>query len=99
MADQLTYFLDPAAPTVFADSVINFANSEHVVKFYLARLDPAMIGVHDGRATTAAQVVMPIDAFVQSFAFLERSVAHLRNSGVIPQDMIDKARKVYESEQ
>jgi hypothetical protein len=46
-------FPNPEIPTIFADGIMNLANSYHVVKFYLFRFDPGIINVNTARVDAA----------------------------------------------
>lgn len=84
---------DVATPTIYADSVANLARTDHVVKFYLARLDPDG-GVDNGnRRAIAAQVVMPMNAFIETAAFFEHVLQDLVAHGTIPKELVEKVRK------
>jgi hypothetical protein len=49
-------------PTIFADGVMNLANSAQIAKFYLFRVDPGMKDATKAFQKPCAQIVMPIDA-------------------------------------
>jgi hypothetical protein len=64
----------PGTPVAFADGVTNFSQNKHVVKFYLYRTDPDVGGVGPAQNNIVAQVVMPVDGFVQTVLFLNKGV-------------------------
>ena len=81
-------------PTIFADGIVNLANSAHIVKFYLFRFDPNVKDVSKAQAIPCAQAVFPIDGFVNAFAFLESAVEKLRVQGIITDQILAAARKM-----
>ncbi len=84
--------LYPDAPVIFSDGVTNFANSEAVVKFYLSRLDPATDGKSDAAQKVAAQVIMSMQSFLNTFLFFERMLDVLTSQGYFDADSIKKLR-------
>jgi hypothetical protein len=82
----------PDVPTIFADGVVNLANSAHVAKFYLYRLDPSVKDVGKAQAKACAQIVMPLDGLTNTFAFLEAIIAKLQRQGLVSEKQIDQAR-------
>lgn len=84
-----------ALPVAFADFVMNFALSSHAVKFYLARFDPSIGDGDENRPTPVVQVVFTRDGFMNTFAFLERSINSLIKDGALSQDEVDAARAFY----
>jgi hypothetical protein len=82
-------------PTAFADGVANIAPSLTTVKFYLYRTDPDISGAPRYRNAIVAQVVMPIDGFVASVAFLNRSVSRLVEQGALNKEQVDAIYSQY----
>jgi hypothetical protein len=80
-------------PTVFADGIVNVANSRYIVKFYFFRLDPGTKDVSKAQVVPCAQVVLPLDGFINTFAFLESAVEKLRAQGIITDQALAAARK------
>jgi hypothetical protein len=80
-------------PTFFADGIINLANSPYILKFYFYRLDPNVRNPQKAEATACAQVVMPMNGFLNMYAFLEKAVETLRAQGVVTEKALDEARK------
>jgi hypothetical protein len=80
-------------PTVFADGIFNLANSAHVVKFYMFRLDPSMTNQQVAQVIPCLQIVLPLDGFINAFAFLEAAVEKLRRQGVITEGVLNVARQ------
>ena len=81
-------------PTVFADGVINLANSSHIVKFYLFRFDPSTKDVGRAQIVPCAQVVLPFDGFINTFVFLENAIEKLRAQGIVTDQVLSAARKL-----
>ena len=80
-------------PTIFADGIMNLANSAHIVKFYMFRLDPSVSDVGQARAIPCAQVVLPLDGFINTFAFMQNAVDSLLKQGIITQQALDDAAR------
>lgn len=91
MSGPSVYDIPDSIPTLFSDGILNLANSSSIVKFYLGRLDPQSDGTH--RTVACGQVVMPLEGFVNSIAFVERMVAKLVSEGIISQAALDVARQ------
>jgi len=94
VAQPPTEFPSPTTDVVFADGVWSLTSSPAVVKYYLARFDPSFAG--DGRVQVNAvvQVVMPIDGFVNMFAFFEAQLRDLINRGFVSEERLEQARAV-----
>jgi hypothetical protein len=86
--------LKPRYETLFADGVLNFAHTAHVVKFYLARLEPTLDGSPGGSSTVVGQVIMPVDAFVNTTVFFEAALNRLLEAKVITKEQLEAARAV-----
>jgi hypothetical protein len=82
----------PDVPTIFADGIVNLANSGHVAKFYLYRLDPNVKDVGRAQAKTCAQIVMPLDGLTNTFAFLEAIIEKLQKQGLVSEHQLAQAR-------
>jgi hypothetical protein len=98
MADQtkIEHFLEafpPATiPTVFADGVVNLAYNPRVTKFYLFRTDPSLKSESDYLNQPFAQIVMPLDAFVQAAAFFNQGVERMVAIGLITKEQVEALR-------
>jgi|RhiMetdeSRZDD1v2_1073273.scaffolds.fasta_scaffold499992_3 hypothetical protein len=79
--------------TMFADSVLNVARSSSVVKFYLARTEPSFTGDNTYLTQPFAQIVMPIDRFIQAVLFFEQSIDQFVNEGAISQEQLDQIKQ------
>ncbi len=81
-------------PSIFCDGVVNVAPSGQEVKFYLYRTDH---NTADGqalqqqvsRSQVIAQVIMPLDAYIQTTLFFSRALQALVDGGAVPQERID----------
>jgi hypothetical protein len=79
-------------PTIFADGIMNLANSAQIVKCYLFRVDPGMKDVTKAYQKPCAQIVMPLDALVTTFVFLEGAIEKLRGQGFVSDQALETAR-------
>lgn len=75
--------------TVFADGVANIAPSQNMIKFYLYRTDPDISGASRYRNSISAQIVMPMDGFISSVAFLHTALARLVAQGILKKELVD----------
>jgi hypothetical protein len=82
----------PGTPVAFADGVTNLANSKHLVKFYLYRTDPTVDNSGPAKNNIVVQVVMPIDGFVRTAAFLNKGIDQLISNGALTQIDVDNLR-------
>jgi hypothetical protein len=80
-------------PTIFADGVRNMANSPYIVKFYFYRLDPNVQDSQKAQVRTCAQAVLPIDGFINMYAFFERAIQQLQTQGIVVPEDLQAARK------
>ena len=80
-------------PTIFADGIMNLANSAQIIKFYLFRVDPGMRDINKAYQKPCAQIVMPLDALVTTYVFLEGAIEKLRGQDFISPDALEAARK------
>ena len=79
-------------PTVFADGVMNLANSDQIVKFYLYRLDPSFSNEGKSLPQAFAQVVMSMDGFGQTVTFFQDALGHLVEQGHISEEYLLELR-------
>ena len=87
----------PAAlPTVYADGVLNLVNNPNTVKFYLYRLDANLSGGHASKVQPFAQVVMPLNGFLDTVIFFDRMLDKLVAEGVVPEKLIEEMRAYQE---
>jgi hypothetical protein len=79
--------------TLYCDGISNLAPNPHVMKFYLFRADPDMLGKPGYKNQTIAQVVMPISAFIQTSLFFDRALKQFTEQGVIPQQLVNEIKR------
>ena len=72
----------PDIPLLFADGVSVQSYAPGISKFYLIRADPDPSG-RDNKLTTVTQVVMPMEGFVQMWAFFEHRIKVMIKAGVV----------------
>jgi hypothetical protein len=94
VAPPLGKYPPPDLPTIYVDSGISLANTQAVVKFYLGRLDPDMQAIYGPESRPVVQLVMPIEGFVATFAFLESAIQRMTRQGTIKEDALKTARQV-----
>jgi hypothetical protein len=82
-------------PVVFVDGAWSLVNNSHIVKIYLARLDPNYAGTGVSKANPAVQLVLPIDGFVNLVAFLDAQLGTLIARGTVTNEQLEKAREPY----
>ena len=80
-------------PTIFSDGIGSIANSHQFVKFYLVRNDPSFGGVGSSHLQPTAQIIMPMDAFLGAFVFLETSIRGLIKQGFVNEGRLEEIRK------
>ncbi len=74
-------------PTVFADGILNVANSNRVVKVYFNRLDPSLTGSPEPISRPVLQMIMPIEGFIEMAAFLNVAVETRIKDGTFSADL------------
>jgi hypothetical protein len=83
-----------AIPTVYADGVSSIEPGPHVMKFYLARLDPSMKAENKSLTQPFAQVVMQTNGFLQMTAFFNNIIRVMIDSNVITAAQFEEATRV-----
>ncbi|MFZ1964893.1 MAG: hypothetical protein WAU78_15745 [Roseiarcus sp.] len=90
--EQSAYAFTPAAgfpppeiPTIYADGVANVYPTIHTTKMYLTRADSEIGGKAEIENHAIAQLVMPIDGFVQTTVFFNKVL-----DGLIASNVVDK---------
>lgn len=81
-------------PTLYVDGISSIAPSPFVVKFYLARIEPHLRAENKSLIQPFAQMVMPMDGFLQTAMFFENVVKNLLAQGTISQQQVDVARSL-----
>ena len=86
----------PGVPKIFCDGVVNVAPSAQDVRFYLYRTDRDSA---DGQTLQPqqpmsknqiiAQIIMPLDAYIQTAVFFNRALEALVDSGMVTQERIN----------
>lgn len=90
---------EPTTPTIFADTVLNVARRNHVVKFYLARLDPdGNVSDNSSQTQIAAQVIMSTSTFVETAIFFSQALEEMVRAGVVTQDEIERVRSAQKTD-
>lgn len=79
-------------PTVFADAALNMAPQDGVVRFYLARLDPAMDGSLNSQFQPVIQVAMPVTGFLQMAVFFQAAIDEYVKRGIVSKTQLDELR-------
>jgi hypothetical protein len=78
-------------PVVFADGVSSQSYGIGISKFFLVRIDPDPQS-GPNRPVLIQQVVMPIDGFIQMWAFFEHRLKIMIKDGVATKDMVERFR-------
>jgi hypothetical protein len=83
----------PGVPSIFCDGVVNVAPSGQEAKFYLYRTDrDTVAGPTQERAyrnQIIAQIIMPLDSYIQTTLFFNRVLNALVDNGMVSQERID----------
>ena len=80
-------------PLIYADDVANLSKAEHVIKFYITRDDPSILGqTRVAQRAPTAQIVMPVDGFIRAVLFLNHSLNVMVSENLITQAEIDRIR-------
>jgi hypothetical protein len=82
-------------PVVFADAIGSQSFGFGVVKMYLTRFDPDPGLVGPSKEVTVCQVVMPLENFVRTVAFLEFRLNQMVQLGAVNSTIVEEARKVW----
>lgn len=81
------------APVIFADGVMNVAPSRQTARFYLARSNPPIEDQGAGETVVAAQIVMPMAAFVGTALFFQDCLRDFIAGGLVDQTMVDAIKQ------
>jgi hypothetical protein len=83
----------PGVPSIFCDGVVNVAPSSQEAKFYLYRTDRDTDTSHTQELAhknqIIAQIIMPLDAYIQTTLFFNRVLNALVDNGMVSQERID----------
>ena len=80
-------------PTIFADMVANVAPTSSNIRMYLLRSDSDVSGANRVRNVPVAQIIMPVEGFVNMAVFLNQAVDKLVNVGLINREQVDWQRQ------
>lgn len=86
-------FPAPWLPVVFGDVIANLAVNDQIAKFYILRTNPDISGKNEYENQPAAQVVMPLGAFIGSLLFLNRMIDRFVENGIISKEYLDNLKK------
>jgi hypothetical protein len=75
--------------TVYADGIANIAPGDHVIRFYLFRTDPDISGAPSYQNRAVTQVIMPLDSFIVTAAFMNKSLDTLVEQGIISRERLE----------
>jgi hypothetical protein len=84
----------PHFPTVFADGVSNIANTPTIVKFFMMRFEPSLTSSGPQKPQAFAQVIMPMDGFMATFAFFEAAIKRYLSQGTISEERLNEMRRL-----
>ncbi|MBI5264606.1 MAG: hypothetical protein HY852_22660 [Bradyrhizobium sp.] len=93
--DIPTVRIAPEIPVIFADAISSQSFGFGAVKMYLSRWDPDPTLVGPNKEAIVCQLVMPVENFVRSVAFLEHRLNQMVALGGISQALADDARKFW----
>ena len=83
-------------PTIYADGVLSLTISANaVVMAYLFRYDPSFKSDGTNSIAVFAQLVMSIQAFIQTTLFMESQLQEFVKRGAIPQATVDQIRATF----
>jgi hypothetical protein len=79
-------------PVLFSDGALSTSHTDHIVKFYLARIDPNVWGEGGSKPTPVMQIVMPSKGFLLTTAFFIKTIETMISDGTISQDLWDEIK-------
>ena len=85
----------PDIPVIFADGVSSQSYGFGVSKMYFMRYDPDPRAQNAPTETPVCQLVMPVQTFVTSVAFLEHRLKQMVADKAVTQEQIDAARQYW----
>jgi hypothetical protein len=92
-------FPPPWLPVVFGDVIANLAVNDQIAKFYILRTNPDISGKNEYENQPAAQIVMPLSAFIGSLLFLNRMIDRFVENGLIGKEYLESLKKQSELSQ
>jgi hypothetical protein len=87
-------FPSPGFPVIYADGVISATRTDHNVKVYLFRSDPHPFAEGGANAMPTAQVVMPLDGFVNAATFFVQTLVKLVEEKKVPTEALSQIIKI-----
>ncbi|MDE0922517.1 hypothetical protein [Aurantimonas coralicida] len=92
---QLTYAFQHV-PTLYAEGIAHAGFMGPNVKLHFVRQDSPLEGGDSRQETAVTQIIMPVDAIVNTAVFLEFIVRDMVASGAVPQARVDELRKSFD---
>jgi hypothetical protein len=89
-------FADARFPTVYADGVASLTPGPGLVRFFLNRVDPNMLGRGGVVNNPIAQVVMQQHGFVQMVVFFRRQMQAMIAQNFITQDLVNQTEAEFD---
>jgi hypothetical protein len=89
-------FPDARFPTVYADGVASLTPAPGLVRFFLSRADPNMLGRGGAVTNPIVQVVMQHYGFVQMVLFFQRQLKAMVEQKAIPKELVDQIEAEFE---
>ncbi len=87
------------APVIFTDGVMNVAPTRETARLYLARSNPPIEDSGAGTTMVAAQVVMPMTAFIATALFFQECLSDFIDNGLIHKDTVNEIKRKMEGTQ
>ena len=78
--------------TVYADGLGSCAHSTHNIKMYFFRVESNLLALEPSKAFGAAQVVMPIDGFIQATAFMDNMIEWMIHKGTLTREVVNQIK-------
>jgi hypothetical protein len=82
-------------PTIYTDGVTSIVPGNHIIKFYLSRIDPSFEVTSPTSTQVCAQIVMPIAGFVQLVGFFEKNLKRMIKNQTVTQAQVDELLAQY----
>ncbi len=86
-------------PLLYADGFANAAPQGGVMKIYLFRNDAELTGLAQTKPQLFAQLVLPLQGFVQAALFFNWALDHLIRENQIDKALVDTVRAQFEASQ
>jgi hypothetical protein len=86
-------------PLIFTDGVLQMSYGHSMVRMYLARHDPSLNPNNINAATRPfAQLVMPLNGFLETALFFEATLSRLLNEKIITEQQLNELRAQREAD-